>query len=182
MYEEAATHCPSRPPSLPYSPDYRSVVMNKGAMIFHMVPRRKWATFAFKSLLHDFYNKYAEGSATIENFEALAEAARTSLRQGRSASSGAAAASSLNGSIRPAFRTSPWSTSFTVRTKVFRAVGKIKQPLDTFHMPVDLRIDTEGNPENKTVDVVGTESEFTVETFRPPPSPAESRSILTTSS
>src|SRR5258707_1092356 len=52
----------------------------------------------------------------------------------------------------------------------FRVVGKIKQPLDTFHMPVDLRIDTEGNPETKTVDAVGTDSEFTVETFgRPKP-------------
>jgi len=36
--------------------------------------------------------------------------------------------------------------------KGFRTVGKIKQPLDTFRMPVDLRIDTEGNPEQKTVD------------------------------
>jgi predicted negative regulator of RcsB-dependent stress response len=37
-------------------------------------------------------------------------------------------------------------------------------------MPVDLRIDTEGNPEQKTVDVIGTESGFTVETFgRPKP-------------
>ena len=49
-------------------------------------------------------------------------------------------------------------------------VGKITQPLDTFSMPVQLRIDTEGNPELKTVDVTGTESTFTVETFgRPKP-------------
>jgi tetratricopeptide (TPR) repeat protein len=49
-------------------------------------------------------------------------------------------------------------------------VGKIKQPLDTFQMPVELRIDTEGNPELRTVDVTGTESGFTVETFgRPKP-------------
>jgi hypothetical protein len=54
--------------------------------------------------------------------------------------------------------------------KGFRVVGKIKQPLDTFRMPVDLRIDTEGNPETKTIDVIGTESGFTVETFgRPKP-------------
>ena len=52
----------------------------------------------------------------------------------------------------------------------FRVVGKIMQPLDTFSMPVQLRIETEGNPELKTVDVVGTESTFTVETFgRPKP-------------
>jgi tetratricopeptide (TPR) repeat protein len=38
-------------------------------------------------------------------------------------------------------------------------------------MPVAIKIDTEGNPETKTVDVVGTESPFTVETFgRPKPS------------
>jgi tetratricopeptide (TPR) repeat protein len=35
-------------------------------------------------------------------------------------------------------------------------------------MPVDLRIDTEGNPELKTIDVIGTESGFTVETFGRP--------------
>src|SRR5882762_3100804 len=39
-----------------------------------------------------------------------------------------------------------------------------------FRMPVDLRIDTEGTPEQKTIDVIGTESGFTVETFgRPKP-------------
>src|SRR5260370_34483409 len=54
--------------------------------------------------------------------------------------------------------------------KGFRVVGKVMQPLDTFSMPVQLRIDTEGNPEIKTVDVTGTESTFTVETFgRPKP-------------
>jgi tetratricopeptide (TPR) repeat protein len=52
----------------------------------------------------------------------------------------------------------------------FRIVGKIKQPLDTFQMPVELRIDTEGNPELRTVDVTGVESAFTIETFgRPKP-------------
>src|SRR5256885_1902868 len=61
--------------------------------------------------------------------------------------------------------------SVSIRTpKGFRVVGKIKQPLDTFRMPVDLRIDTEGNPEQKTIDAIGTESGFTVETFgRPKP-------------
>src|SRR2546429_1646642 len=41
--------------------------------------------------------------------------------------------------------------------KGFRVVGKIKQPLDTFHMPVDLRIETEGNPETKTIEATGLE-------------------------
>src|SRR6202030_1069262 len=54
--------------------------------------------------------------------------------------------------------------------KGFRVMGKISQDLDTFHMPVDLKIETEGNPESKRVDVVGTSSEFTVDTFGKPKS------------
>jgi len=37
-------------------------------------------------------------------------------------------------------------------------------------MPVDLKIETEGNPETKRIDVVGTSSEFTVDTFGKPKS------------
>ena len=167
MYEEAAPIAQAARLA-PYSPDYRSVVMNKGAMIFHMV-RAQMGDVAFKSLLHDFYIKYAEGSATIESFEALAEQhAQASAKAGQ-----------LPPELRGFF--AQWLNStgvpdFTIEYVIyrthqgFRAVGKIKQPLDTFHMPVDLRIETEGNPENKTIDVIGTESEFTVETFgRPKP-------------
>src|SRR5262249_52799213 len=39
------------------------------------------------------------------------------------------------------------------------------QDLDLFRMPVELKIDTEGNPEDKKIEVVGTSSEFSVETF-----------------
>jgi tetratricopeptide (TPR) repeat protein len=35
-------------------------------------------------------------------------------------------------------------------------------------MPVDLKIETEGNPEQKRVEVVGTSSEFSVDTFGKP--------------
>ncbi len=167
MYEEAAPIAQAARLA-PYSPDYRSVVMNKGAMIFHMV-RAQMGDVAFKSLLHDFYVKYAEGSASIENFEALAQQH--------------AQASAKAGDAPPDLRSffAQWLNSTGVpdfaidyviyRThQGFRVVGKIKQPIDTFHMPVELRIDTEGNPELKTIDVVGTESEFTVESFgRPKP-------------
>jgi tetratricopeptide (TPR) repeat protein len=152
----------------PYSSDYRSVVMNKGAMIFHMI-RAQMGDAAFKSLLHDFYFRYAEKSATIDNFETLAQQH--------------ADASAKKGEAPPQLRGffAQWLNStgvpdFTLdyvvyRTKQgFRVVGKIKQPLDTFSMPVELRIETEGNPETKIVDVVGTETPFTVETFgRPKP-------------
>ncbi len=167
MFEEAAPIAQAARLA-PYSADYRSVVMNKGAMIFHMM-RAQMGDVAFKSLLHDFYFKYAEGSATIDNFIVLAEQhAQASAKAGQPAPD-----------LRSFF--AQWLNStgvpdFTIEYVVyrthqgFRVVGKIKQPLDTFHMPVDLRIETEGNPETKTIDVIGTESEFTVETFgRPKP-------------
>jgi tetratricopeptide (TPR) repeat protein len=47
-------------------------------------------------------------------------------------------------------------------------MGKISQDLDTFRMPVDLQIQTEGDPETKRIEVVGTSSEFSVDTFGKP--------------
>jgi len=52
--------------------------------------------------------------------------------------------------------------------KGFRVMGKVAQDLDIFRMPVDLKIETEGNPEEKRVEVVGTSSEFSVDTFGKP--------------
>ncbi len=52
--------------------------------------------------------------------------------------------------------------------KGFRVMGKIAQDLDTFRMPVMLHVETEGNPEEKTIEVVGTSSEFAMETFGKP--------------
>jgi aminopeptidase N len=50
----------------------------------------------------------------------------------------------------------------------FRVTGEISQDLDLFRMPVDLRIDTDGKTENKRVEVVGTTSPFSIETFGRP--------------
>ena len=167
MYEDAAPVVQAARLA-PYSPDYRSVVMNKGAMIFHML-RAQMGDVAFKSALHDFYFQFAEKSARIEDFENIAERrAQASVKPPQEPPNlRGFFAQWLNSTGVPEF-----TLEYVVyRTpKGFRVVGKIKQPLDTFHMPVDLRIDTEGNPEQKTIDAIGTESGFTVETFgRPKP-------------
>lgn len=52
--------------------------------------------------------------------------------------------------------------------KGFRVVGKVRQDLDTFSMPVKLLVETEGNPEEQIVEVMGPETEFVVETFGKP--------------
>jgi aminopeptidase N len=54
------------------------------------------------------------------------------------------------------------------KTAGFRVTGEISQDLDLFRMPVDLRIDTDGKTENKRVEVVGTNSPFSIETFGRP--------------
>jgi tetratricopeptide (TPR) repeat protein len=167
MYEDAAP-IGQAARLVPFSPDYRSVVMNKGAMLFHML-RAQMGDVAFKAALHDFYFQFAEHSARIEDFEKIAE------RRAQAAVKPPQEPPNLRGFFVQ-WLNSTGVPEFTLeyvvyRTpKGFRVVGKIKQPLDTFRMPVDLRIDTEGNPEQKTIDVIGTESGFTVETFgRPKP-------------
>jgi hypothetical protein len=152
----------------PYSSDYRSVVLNKGAMVFHMV-RGLMGDVAFKTLLHDFATKYAGKTATIDDFVNLAD------KDVQAAAKPGFVAPNLRGFFVQWLNSTgvpDFTTDFVVyRTpKGFRIVGKIKQPIDTFSMPVELRIDTEGNPETKWVDVLGMESPFTVETFgRPKP-------------
>jgi hypothetical protein len=71
----------------------------------------------------------------------------------------------IESSLSPEFK-----LEYTVyRTeKGFRVMGKISQDVDTFRMPVELKIETEGNPETQKVEVVGTCSEFSVDTFGKP--------------
>ena len=47
-------------------------------------------------------------------------------------------------------------------------LGCLWQDLDLFRMPVDLRIDTDGKTESKRIEVVGTNSPFSIETFGRP--------------
>jgi len=152
----------------PYSSEYRAVVMNKGAMLFHML-RGQMGDLAFKSLLHAFFAKYQGKTATIQDFETMAtNIAARNVKPGQEPPNlHGYFAQWLNSTGVPEF-----SIEYVVyRTrKGFRIVGKIKQPLDTFSMPLELRIDTEGNPEMKTIEVVGTETQFFEETFgRPKP-------------
>ena len=152
----------------PYSSEYRSVVLNKGAMLFHML-RVQMGDGPFRSLLHGFYAKYQGKTATIQDFEGLAVATATAAAKPNEGPPNLQGyfAQWLNSTGIPEF-----SLEYVVyRTrKGFRVVGKVHQPLDTFHMPMQIRIDTEGNPETKWIDVTGTDSDFTVETFgRPKP-------------
>jgi hypothetical protein len=142
-----------------YSPEYWAATAGKGAAILNML-RNIMGNDGFGKLMAGFTTKYGWQSVSTADFRKMAEeVSGQSLQyffQQWLESSGA-----------PEFR-----LEYTVfrTTKGFRVMGKITQDLDTFHMPVDLKIETEGNPESKRVDVVGTTSEFTVDTFGKPKS------------
>jgi tetratricopeptide (TPR) repeat protein len=163
----------------PGSEEYQSVVVNKGAMVFHML-RAIIGDANFTALVKDFYSRYAGKSARIQDFEQLAEAHLAQPAPTAEFKMGnAPAASEQPASLRPFF--TQWLHSTGVpefnleyvvyRTKKgFRIVGKAKQNLDVFHMDVEIEVQTEGNPEFKTITISGKESSFTVETFgRPKP-------------
>ena len=165
MYEDAAPIAQGGRLA-PYSSEYRSVVVNKGAMVFHML-RAQLGDDAFRALLHDFYTQYAGKSATIEDFKKLAESKVQSKGDAPPPNLAAFFAQWLNSTGIPEFK-----LDYTIyRTKKgFQIVGKVKQDLETFSMQVEMKVETEGNPEFKTIEVIGTDSDFTIETFgRPKP-------------
>jgi hypothetical protein len=177
----------------PFTPNYTSVVVNKGAMVFHML-REQLGDSAFSSLLHDYYKQFSGKAASLADFEKLAQdhvpqappakPANFALGNGAPSGSTSTAAATeaepatpanvqaffaqwINSTGIPEF-----NVTYTVfRTKTgFRIDGKVKQNLDFFRMPVELEVQTEGNPEFKTIEVSGTESSFSTEVFgRPKP-------------
>jgi aminopeptidase N len=129
----------------------------KGAAILNML-RSVVGDADFKKGLHAFMDKYSWQSASSEDFRKVMEqVSNQDLRY--------FFIQWLESSGSPEFK-----LDYTVlRTQQgFRIVGKINQDLDTFRMPVDLRIETEGNPEDKRVEVTGTSSEFSLDTFGKP--------------
>jgi hypothetical protein len=153
-----------------FSTEFQSLTTDKGAMILHML---RWVMGEDKYLktMRDFFTQFAGKSATTDDFRAVAEKnygdQLTWFFSQWFDSTGA-----------PEFK-----TKYTVyrlggvavtqpgkedKAPGFRVTGEITQDLDLFRMPVDLRIDTDGKTEDKRIEVVGTSSPFTVETFGRP--------------
>ncbi len=149
----------------PYSDAYYSIVADKGAMVFHML-RAELGDDAFTALLRDFYKQHEGKTATIDSFEKATKAPP--------AKPGEPPVNLL--SFYSQWLNSTGVPEFTLQYIVYRTpkgfqiVGTLKQELDTFRMPVEVRVDTEGNPELKKILVTGTTSQFKIETFgRPKP-------------
>jgi len=153
----------------PFTPEYRSIVQNKGAVIFHML-HATLGDQPFFDLLHAFYKKFAGKSATLDDFANMAGelAYQTAVAAKKEPPNMQAFfAQWLNSTGVPEFKLN----YVVIRLKKGFAVrGTIAQALETFNMPVQVKIATEGNPELKTIQVTGTRTDFNVETFgRPKP-------------
>ena len=131
----------------------------KGALVAHML-RWTLGDDAFWNTLRQFIEKFAWRSATTDDFLETAEAV-----------------SGKN--LAPFFiqwtesrGTPEFSQEYTIYRlgggKGFRVLGKVKQDMDTFRMPVELKIETEGEPEFEVIEVVGTSSDYTIDTFGKP--------------
>lgn len=146
---------------------YRSIVVDKGAMVFHML-RSEMGDDAFDSLLQDFYKQHEGKNVTIAEFERLADSKVPPTAKGDPPLNLNAFFSQwLNSTGVPEF-----TMDYIVYRvpKGFKVVGKIKQNLDLLRMPVEVRVETEGNPETKKILVTGTSTEFEIDTFgRPKP-------------
>ncbi len=143
-----------------YSPEYWATTAAKGSAILNML-RNVMGADGFSKLLASFPGEHGWQSVSTADFRQAAEKI-----YGQNLQYFFVQWIESNGA--PQFRLE--YTIFRRGTQGFRVMGKISQDLDTFHMPVDLKIETEGNPETKRVDVVGTSSEFSIDTFGKPKS------------
>ncbi len=144
----------------PFSPQFQSMTLEKGAMVFHML-RWELGDDVFVKFLRGLLSQYTDKSVRSSNVQTVAEAQAQSLQLGPFF------AQWLDGTGAPSF-----TNKFTVfrlgDNKGFRTIGSVAQDLDLFRMPVELRIETDGKTETRRVDVTGTESQYSVETFGRP--------------
>jgi len=135
-----------------YTPEYESIVFEKGAMVLHML---RWVISdeAFFKTLQAMCQQYAWKSISTDEFQKLAEtASKQELTY--------FFAQWLTSTGVPQFKRT-WAVYRTA--KGYQVVGKIQQDLDLFRMPVEVRIETEATrPVTDRVQMVGTTADFTV--------------------
>jgi aminopeptidase N len=140
-----------------FSPEFQSLVTDKGGMILAML---RWiiGEAAFDKTMRTFVSQYSGKTATVDNLRKIAEQASGQQLTWFFTQW-------LDSTGAPQFK-----NKYTVyRTaKGFRVVGEISQDMDLFRMPVELRIDTDGKTESKRIEVEGTNSAYSVDTFGRP--------------
>jgi len=143
----------------PFSPEFQSMTLEKGAMIFHML-RWEIGDKAFLATLKGALSQYTDQGMRTADFTKVAEAqSQQQLTP--------FFAQWVDGTGAPQF-TNKYAVYRLGNNKGFRTIGEINQDLDLFRMPVELRVETDGKTETQKVDVVGMNSQYVVDTFGRP--------------
>jgi aminopeptidase N len=143
----------------PFSTEFQFMTLEKGAMVFHML-RWVMGDQAFLSTLKSALSQHSGSSISAIDLEKLAEAESHQPLT-------AFFMQWIDGTGAPQF-TDKYAVYRLGNNKGFRTVGEIQQDLDLFRMPVELRIETDGKTETKKIEVVGADTQFTVDTFGRP--------------
>jgi TolA-binding protein len=141
-----------------FTPEYQSIVFDKGAMVFHML-RWVMGDEAFRKTLREMNQQYAWKSISLDQFQRLAEkASKQELTY--------FFAQWVNSTGVPQFKRT-WAVYRL--PKGYQVVGKVQQDLDIFRMPVEVRVMCQGSkPVNQRIDMVGTTADFTINTRTKP--------------
>jgi Peptidase family M1 domain/Tetratricopeptide repeat len=143
----------------PFSPQFQSMTLEKGAMVFHML-RWEMGDETFQKFLRGMLSQFTDKGIRSDDVGKVAEAqSRLELT--------AFFAQWLDGTGAPSFA-DKYSVYRLGSNKGFRTQGSITEDLDLFRMPVELRIETDGKTEDRRIDVSGTDSNYTVDTFGRP--------------
>ncbi len=143
----------------PFSPQFQSMNLEKGAMVFHML-RWEMGDAVFQQFLQALVKQYAGKSVNTTDVKALTESiSKLPLT--------AFFSQWLDGTGAPQY-TDNYSVFRLGGDKGFRTVGSVSQDLDLFSMPVELRIETEGKTVDRRVDAAGSAAQYSIETFGRP--------------
>jgi aminopeptidase N len=141
-----------------FTPEYQSIVFQKGAIVFHML---RWVVGdeAFRTTLRTMTERYAGKSISTDQFQRLAETvSKQDLRY--------FFAQWVSSTGVPQFKRT-WAV-YRLQ-KGYQVVGKIQQDLDIFRMPVEVRVICQGSrPVNQRIEMVGTTVDFTIDTRTKP--------------
>jgi tetratricopeptide (TPR) repeat protein len=154
----------------PFSTEFQSLVTDKGAMILHML-RWVMGEDKYNKTMREFAETYEGKAASMSDFQTVAEkyyGDQLTWFFSQWLDSTGAPEFKVKYTVYRLGASAKEQSPQEKKIPGFRVNGEITQDLDLFRMPVDLRIDTDGKTEDKKIEVVGTQSPFTVETFGRP--------------
>jgi aminopeptidase N len=143
----------------PWSPQFQSMTLEKGAMVFHML-RGIVGDATFARILRTTVDQYKGKGISTDDFEKVAEQ-QSQLNLIPFFSEW------LDGTGAPEFQ-DKYAVYRLGNNKGFRTIGEVQDNMDLLNMPVDLEVETEGRTVNRRVDVVGTDSQYVIDTFGRP--------------